>query len=82
MAEWWQEKSEGWGTKVTGDAQDRLRRAAIAGIVPSGPEFPADASLEDELHQEYAEFRVRGEWFRLSGAQIEEIKRRTVAVQL
>lgn len=41
---------------------------------------PADASLEYELHQEYSEFRVRGEWFRLSGAQIEEVKRRVAGV--
>jgi hypothetical protein len=37
---------------------------------------PADASLELELHHQFAEYRVRGEWFRLSVAQIESIKRR------
>lgn len=35
--------------------------------------MPADANLERELHQRYGEFRVRGEWFRLSQSQIEEI---------
>jgi hypothetical protein len=35
---------------------------------------PADASIERELHHKYGDFRVRGEWFRLSIAQIEEIK--------
>lgn len=30
--------------------------------------------LERELHQKYASARVRGEWFKLSSAQVEEIK--------
>ncbi|MGH9605550.1 MAG: GIY-YIG nuclease family protein [Terracidiphilus sp.] len=37
---------------------------------------PADADFERELHQEFAERRVRGEWFRLSEEDIESIKRR------
>lgn len=41
---------------------------------------PADASLENELHQEYAEFRVRGEWFKLSKTQIDDIKRRATGI--
>lgn len=40
---------------------------------------PADASLENELHEEYAEFRVRGEWFNLSKTQIDNIKARVEA---
>jgi hypothetical protein len=37
---------------------------------------PANARLEKELHQEYAEFRVRGEWFKLSKTQIDVIIKR------
>jgi hypothetical protein len=36
---------------------------------------PADADLERHLHRQFAEYQVRGEWFRLSEAQIESIKR-------
>ncbi len=36
----------------------------------------ADTRIEKDLHQEYAEFRVRGEWFKLSRAQIDEIIKR------
>ena len=36
--------------------------------------FPADARKEKELHHKYAEFRVRGEWFKLSMMQVEEIR--------
>lgn len=39
---------------------------------------PASAELERELHQDYAQFRVRGEWFRLSRDQIENIAKRTL----
>jgi hypothetical protein len=37
---------------------------------------PGDADLEGQLHRQFAEYQVRGEWFRLSEAQIESIKRR------
>lgn len=33
-----------------------------------------DADLERQLHRQFAEYQVRGEWFRLSEAQIESIK--------
>jgi hypothetical protein len=33
-----------------------------------------DAELEQELHQEYARFRIRGEWFKLTEDQVESIK--------
>jgi len=39
---------------------------------------PADAELERELHQEFAQYRVRGEWFRLSDNHIEHIKNRAL----
>ena len=35
---------------------------------------PGDAELEQELHQEYARFRIRGEWFKLTEDQVESIK--------
>lgn len=35
----------------------------------------ADAEFERQLHRQFAECQVRGEWFRLSEAQIESIKR-------
>lgn len=37
---------------------------------------PADADLERELHQKYARFQRRGEWFQLSVEQVEEVKQR------
>ena len=39
---------------------------------------PGDAELEQELHQEYAQFRVRGEWFKLTEDQVESIKKRVL----
>jgi hypothetical protein len=39
---------------------------------------PADADMEQELHKEYAQSRVRGEWFRLSEDQVESIKMRVL----
>jgi hypothetical protein len=39
---------------------------------------PADADMEQELHQEYAQNRVRGEWFKLSKDQVESIKKRVL----
>jgi hypothetical protein len=39
---------------------------------------PADAELERELHEEFAQYRVRGEWFRLSETHIEHIKMRVL----
>ena len=38
----------------------------------------ADAELERELHQEFAQYRIRGEWFKLSENDIEHIKKRTL----
>jgi hypothetical protein len=35
---------------------------------------PAEADLERQLHRHFAEYHVRGEWFRLSEEQIETIK--------
>jgi hypothetical protein len=37
---------------------------------------PGDAELELELHKEYEKFRVRGEWFKLTEDQVENIKKR------
>ncbi|HVC48143.1 MAG TPA: GIY-YIG nuclease family protein [Terracidiphilus sp.] len=37
---------------------------------------PADADLEQELHREFSAYRGRGEWFRLSERQTENIKKR------
>ena len=39
---------------------------------------PADAELERELHQEFDQHRVRGEWFKLSETHIEHIKKRAL----
>ena len=39
---------------------------------------PADAELERELHQEFAQYRIRGEWFKLSENHIEHIKKRAL----
>jgi hypothetical protein len=39
---------------------------------------PANAELERELHLEYSQYRVRGEWFRLSNDQAEKIKKRVL----
>jgi hypothetical protein len=40
-----------------------------------------DSSLELELHNHYANHRIRGEWFRLSEEQVEEIKLRLLSVE-
>jgi hypothetical protein len=39
---------------------------------------PADAELERELHREFAQHRIRGEWFELSECHIEDIKKRAL----
>jgi hypothetical protein len=36
--------------------------------------FPAPIDLECKLHNEFEEYRVRGEWFKLTPNQIENIK--------
>ena len=41
--------------------------------------YPADAALELELHHQFAEYRVRGEWFKLSAQHIESIRRRLLS---
>ena len=37
--------------------------------------FKASMEIEGRLHEQYAEFRIRGEWFELSDKHISEIKR-------
>lgn len=41
--------------------------------------FPSTKNTERELHQRYAEFRIRGEWFNPSRVQVDEIRNQYIA---
>jgi len=43
-------------------------------------EFPNASIVEKVLHQKYEGLRIRGEWFRMSSAQVEEFKNLCLAL--